>query len=183
MVFNFSKDSQVNTEIKINGETVETVSDKLDWNKNTDCIVKEANKRMSFLHKLSKFTTNKEDLKKIYILQVRSKLEQSSVVWHSSLTQTFVTIWITPSRLIHYRIILTCTCATWHAQPHPSQLLWLTSSEFHLLFGLAVSRNPLMLQNWRMLLGTWSRWRRWVIRIFQCLHWWCGIRFFGYLYH
>ena len=57
------------------------------WNKNTDCIVKEANKRMSFLHKTSKFTANSQDLKKIYILQVRSKLEQSAVVWHSSLTQ------------------------------------------------------------------------------------------------
>ena len=42
---------------------------------------------MSFLHKSSKFTTNRQDLKKIYVLQVRSKLEQSAVVWHSSLTQ------------------------------------------------------------------------------------------------
>ena len=63
------------------------LTDKLDWNMNTDCIVKEANKRMSFLHKSSKFTTNKQDLKRIYISQVRSKLGQSAVVWHSSLTQ------------------------------------------------------------------------------------------------
>ena len=42
---------------------------------------------MSFLHKLSKFTNNKQDLKKIYILQIRSKLEQSCVLWHSSITQ------------------------------------------------------------------------------------------------
>ena len=28
-----------------------------------------------------------EDLKKIYILQIRTKLEQSAVVWHSSLTK------------------------------------------------------------------------------------------------
>ena len=42
---------------------------------------------MVFLHKLSKFTRNKQDLKKVYILQIRSKLEQSSVVWHSSITQ------------------------------------------------------------------------------------------------
>ena len=42
---------------------------------------------MFFLHKLSKFTKNKQDLKKIYILQIRSKLEQSSVLWHSSLTK------------------------------------------------------------------------------------------------
>ena len=39
------------------------------------------------MHKSSKFTCNKSDLKKIYILQIRSKLEQSAVVWHSSLTQ------------------------------------------------------------------------------------------------
>ena len=39
------------------------------------------------MHKLSKFTNNKQDLKKIYILQIRSKLEQSCVVWHSSITQ------------------------------------------------------------------------------------------------
>ena len=59
----------------------------LNWKKNTDRIVKEANKRMFFLHKLSKFTNNKQDLKKIYILQIRSKLEQSCVLWHSSITQ------------------------------------------------------------------------------------------------
>ena len=42
---------------------------------------------MVFLHKSSKFTCNKCDLRKIYILQIRSKLEQSAVVWYSSLTQ------------------------------------------------------------------------------------------------
>ena len=97
IIFNFSKDSQFSTEIKLNGENIETVSetkllgtiitDKLDWNKNTQNIVKEANKRMSLLHKSSKFARNRQDLKKIYILQIRSKLEQSAVLWHSSLTQ------------------------------------------------------------------------------------------------
>ena len=97
VIFNFSKNSQFTTEIKLKGEKIETVNetkllgtvltDKLDWNKNTQSIVKEANKRMSFLHKSSRFTTSKKDLKKIYILQVRSKLEQSAVVWHSSLSQ------------------------------------------------------------------------------------------------
>ena len=48
--------------------------------------VKESNKRMVFLHKLSRFT-KKQDLKKIYILQIRSKLEQSSVLWHRSITK------------------------------------------------------------------------------------------------
>ena len=97
MIFNFSKNSQFSTEIELNGDVIETVSetkllgtiitDKLDWRKNTENIVKEANKRMAFLHKSSKFATNRQDLKKIYILQIRSKLEQSAVLWHSSLTQ------------------------------------------------------------------------------------------------
>ena len=39
------------------------------------------------LHKASKFTNNTRDLKQIYMLQIRSKLDQSAVLWHSSLTQ------------------------------------------------------------------------------------------------
>ena len=39
------------------------------------------------MHKAKKFTNNVEDLKKIYMLQVRSKLEQSAAVGHSSLTK------------------------------------------------------------------------------------------------
>ena len=42
---------------------------------------------MQFLHRAAKFTKNVHDLKKIYMLQIRSKLEQSAVVWHSSLTR------------------------------------------------------------------------------------------------
>ena len=42
---------------------------------------------MQFLHKAAKFTNNVKDLKQIYISQVRGKLEQSAVVWHSSLTK------------------------------------------------------------------------------------------------
>ena len=42
---------------------------------------------MQFLHRAKKFTNNVGDLKKIYMLQIRSKLEQSAAVWHSSLTK------------------------------------------------------------------------------------------------
>ena len=42
---------------------------------------------MQLLHKASKFTNNTRDLKQIYMLQIRSKLDQSAVVWHSSLSQ------------------------------------------------------------------------------------------------
>ena len=41
---------------------------------------------MQLLHKASKFTNNTKDLKQIYMLQIRSKLDQSAVIWHSSLT-------------------------------------------------------------------------------------------------
>ena len=49
--------------------------------------MRAGNIRMQFLHKASKFTNNVNDLKQIYISKIRSKLEQSAVVWHSSLTQ------------------------------------------------------------------------------------------------
>ena len=41
---------------------------------------------MQILHKLAKFSPPREDLKNIYVLFVRSLLEQSAVVLHSSLS-------------------------------------------------------------------------------------------------
>ena len=64
-----------------------TITSDLSWSKNTKAIVKDSNKRMQFLHRAKKFTNNFGDLKKIYMLQIRSKLEQSAAVWHSSLTR------------------------------------------------------------------------------------------------
>ena len=96
MIFNFSRDKKFSTDIKLRNNVIETVSetrllgtiitDDLKWNRNTDSIVKETNKRMQLLHKASRFTSNVSDLKQIYMLQIRSKLDQSAVVWHSSLT-------------------------------------------------------------------------------------------------
>ena len=95
IIFNYSKNFQFSTDLKLEGDFIETVSETkllgtiitndLNWSKNTQSIVKQSNRRMSFLHKASKFTSNSNDLKKIYMLQVRSKLEQSAVLWHSSL--------------------------------------------------------------------------------------------------
>ncbi len=97
IIFNFSKKNQFSTEIRLDNKVIETVSEtkllgtlitnNMSWKKNTEKIVKEANRRMSFLHKIAKFTSSKKDLKRIYILQVRSKLEQSAVLWHGSLTK------------------------------------------------------------------------------------------------
>ena len=56
MAFNFSKDKKFSTEIKLKNETIETVNetkllgtiitDDLKWNKNTENIVRESNRRM-----------------------------------------------------------------------------------------------------------------------------------------
>ena len=52
------------------------VTNTLSWDSNTHYIVKRANARMRMLHKLVN----------IFILYIRSVLEQSCQVWHSSLT-------------------------------------------------------------------------------------------------
>ena len=63
------------------------VTDNLSWDKNTMSHVKQANARMRLLHKLVDFGVSVPDLVNIYVLYVRSILEQSCQVWHSSLTQ------------------------------------------------------------------------------------------------
>ena len=95
MIFNFSKQSQFTTEIILKGEKLETVketrllgtiiTDDLKWRRNTEYLAKKANQRMKMLHIASKFTSKYSDLKTIYKLFIRSILEQSAVVWHSSL--------------------------------------------------------------------------------------------------
>ena len=50
-------------------------------------IVKKANARMELVRKVASFGASQDDLKNIYFLFVRSLLEQSATVWHSSLTR------------------------------------------------------------------------------------------------
>ena len=97
MIFNFSKNKQFSTRMTVKSENVEIVEQSkllgtvitsdLKWNFNTEKIVKDSNKRLRLLHAASKFTTRTSDLKIIYMAFIRSKLEQSAVVWHSSLTE------------------------------------------------------------------------------------------------
>ena len=51
-----------------------------------DELVKNANKRMRLLHAASKLTSKTSDMKTIYTAFIRSKLDHSSVVWHSGLS-------------------------------------------------------------------------------------------------
>ena len=97
MIFNFTDNFQFNTRLSLNNENIEIVdntkllgvivSNDLKWKKNTEYLVKKANNRLVLLRKVASFSKYREDLKNIYILYVRSILEQACVVWHSSLTQ------------------------------------------------------------------------------------------------
>ena len=96
MILNFTKNFQFTTKLYLNGEPLEIVKEikllgtfitnDLKWSKNTSEIVKKAYQRMQLLFRAASFTSNQQDLKKIYLTFIRSILEQSAVVWHSSLT-------------------------------------------------------------------------------------------------
>ena len=98
MIFNFSRKNQFTTKLNINDTDIEVVketkllgtviTDRLTWDRNTEEIVKKGFKRMRLLITAAAFTSSVNDLKNIYLTFIRSILEQSAVVWHSSLTKT-----------------------------------------------------------------------------------------------
>jgi hypothetical protein len=97
MIFNYTDKYQFSTRLSISGEPVEVIdstkllgtiiTSDLRWEENTAYIVQKANARMELLRRVASFGTNMQELRNIYILFVRSQLEQSAVVWHSSLTE------------------------------------------------------------------------------------------------
>ena len=97
MIFNFTDNYKFTTRLQLKGKTIDVINstrllgtmmtDDLKWDLNVSTIVKKANARMELLRKVASFGTPAEDLKTIYILFIRSLLEQSATVWHSSLTQ------------------------------------------------------------------------------------------------
>jgi len=97
MIINFAKNYQFSTRLSVDGKLIEKISqarllglvleDNLSWQANTNHIVRQAYKRMSILQNLYSFSVPLQDLVEIYILYIRSVIENSAVVWHSSLTQ------------------------------------------------------------------------------------------------
>ena len=97
MIFNFSKKYQFSTRLLLNDKNIEEIDSTkllgtfitkdLKWDLNTSNIVKKATMRLQLLIKVASFGASIEDLKTVYITFVRSILEQSAVVWHSSLTE------------------------------------------------------------------------------------------------
>ena len=97
MIVNFCTSLQFRTRLYINDSILDQVqstrllgviiSDDLSWQKNTQDICKRANKRMIILRKLREFGVSTKDMLTIYVLYIRGTLEQSSVVWSTSLTK------------------------------------------------------------------------------------------------
>ena len=97
MIFNFTNNFQFTTRLTLKNQKIEVlkstkllgtiISDDLKWDLNTRNLVKKANARMELLRRVSSFNPPLEDLKIVYFLFVRSILEQSATVWHSSLTK------------------------------------------------------------------------------------------------
>ena len=96
MNFNFTNKYHFSSRLAINNDVLETideskllgviVNNSLTWDSNTQDLVRRSNARMRMLHKLVGFNVPVEDLLNIYILYIRSVLEQSCQVWHSSLS-------------------------------------------------------------------------------------------------
>jgi len=90
MIFNF-KDTQFTTRLYMENTLLEVITDTkllgtivtsdLKWSKNTESLVKRAYSHMQILHKLNSFHVDWQDLKVIYILYIRSVLDQNGLVW------------------------------------------------------------------------------------------------------
>ena len=97
MIFNFTEKYQFGTKLHIDGTPIEVIDSTqllgtiitkdLKWDQNTAHIVRKANARMELLRRVASFGASEDELKDIFILFIRSQLEQSAVVWHSSLTE------------------------------------------------------------------------------------------------
>ena len=97
MLINFTKNYQVNTRLYMEAQLLQQVQETrllgvilredLYFKSNTSNITRNAYKGMVILHKLGKFSLPVEDLVNIYILYIRSVLEQSAVVWNGSITK------------------------------------------------------------------------------------------------
>ena len=60
---------------------------QLTWNEYCDFLIKKVNARMALLRGVLKFGAKNEEMVHLWKTFCRSVLEQSCIVWHSSLTQ------------------------------------------------------------------------------------------------
>ena len=97
MIINFTNNYQFTTRLLLNETNIEIVdkmkilgtiiTDKLTWTENCKELISRVNKRMLLLKQTLSFGATREEMVHLWILYCRSVLEQSAVVWSSSLTQ------------------------------------------------------------------------------------------------
>ena len=97
MLFNFTDNYQFSTRLQLKGQNIDivdkmkilgtVVNSDLSWTDNCSLIIKKVNNRMQLIRNIYSFGATKEEMVHLWIVFCRSVLEQSCVVWHSSLTQ------------------------------------------------------------------------------------------------
>ena len=97
MLFNFTDNYQFSTRLQLKGQNIEivnqmkilgtVVNSDLTWTENCRLIIKKVNNRMQLIRNIYSFGATNEEMVHLWIVFCRSVLEQSCVVWHSSLTQ------------------------------------------------------------------------------------------------
>ena len=96
MIINFTNNHQFSTRMNVNNVNIElvdemkilgtTITSNLTWNTNTQNIIKKVNKIMLLLKKIKSFGATVQEMVHLWIIYCRSVLEQSAIVWGSSLT-------------------------------------------------------------------------------------------------
>ena len=96
LIFNFTENYQFSTRLSLNNQNIEFVNQmkilgtivdsSLSWNTNCGNIIKKVNARMQLIRGIKSFGASRSEMVHIWILFCRSILEQSCVVWGSSLT-------------------------------------------------------------------------------------------------
>ena len=96
MLFNPCRSRDFMPDFKLDGAELELVEETkllgviirsdLSWVSNTEYMIKRANKKLWCLRRLKKLGADGEDLKDVYIKQIRSILEFAVPVWHGSIT-------------------------------------------------------------------------------------------------
>ena len=97
MIINHTDNYQFSTRLQLKRGNIEIVdkmkilgtivTNQLTWNENCDFLIKKVNARMALLRGVLKFGAKNEEMVHLWKTFCRSVLEQSCIVWHTSLTQ------------------------------------------------------------------------------------------------
>ena len=97
MIFNFTEKFQFTTRLQLKNENIDIVdrmkilgtivTKSLSWDENCQHLIKKVNARMQLLRNILSFGASNNEMVHLWTVFCHSVLEQSSLVWHSSLMQ------------------------------------------------------------------------------------------------